>query len=159
MGARSTLGRAAARLTSGLLTKHLVAALLATAVDFALMMLLVELAGIGAEVATLAGALLGGITNFTLGRTWVYRAAGARAPADQALRYAAVSAASAGLNALGEHVVVAWAGAHYAAVRVLVSLVVSVCWGYPMQRYVVFARRAPSAEPASTVAVDHEASA
>ncbi len=140
MDARSTLGRAAARLSAGLLSKHLVASLLATGVDFALMMLLVDLAGLGAEVATLAGALLGGITNFMLGRTWVYRAAGARAPAEQAARYAVVSAASAGLNALGEHVVLAWAGTHYAAARVVVSVLVSVAWGYPMQRYVVFAR-------------------
>ena len=68
MGARgrSILARAVARLTSGLLTKHLVAALLATAVDFAVMVGLVELAGIGAEIATLAGAVLGGITNFSL---------------------------------------------------------------------------------------------
>lgn len=139
--ARSTLARVAARLASGLLTKHLVAALLATAVDFAVMGLLVELAATGAEIATLVGALVGGITNFSLGRGWVYRAAGARAPGEQAARYAAVSAASAGLNALGEHVAFVWAGSHYAVARGVVSLVVSVCWGYPMQRYVVFARR------------------
>jgi putative flippase GtrA len=159
MRARSLVERAAARITSGLLTKHLVASLLATAVDFALMMLLVEALGISAELATLAGALLGGITNFALGRTWVYRAVGARSPAEQAARYAIVSAASAGLNALGEHVVLAWAGAHYAAARALVSLVVSVGWGYPMQRYMVFARPAPAPTPTPAVAaaVDREA--
>jgi putative flippase GtrA len=156
MRARSMLSRATGRLTSGLLTRHLVASLLATAMDFALMMLLVEVAGLGAELATLAGAGLGAITNFSLGRTWVYRAAGARPPAEQAMRYAAVSAASAGLNALGEHVVLAWAGTHYAAARVVVSVAVSIFWGYPMQRYVVFAR---STLPAPAVAADHEASA
>jgi hypothetical protein len=72
------------------------------------------------------------------------------------MRYAAVSAASAGLNALGEHVVLAWAGTHYAAARVVVSVAVSIFWGYPMQRYVVFAR---STRPAPTVTADHEASA
>ncbi len=155
MSGRSLLSRATARLTSGLLTRHLVAAWLATAMDFALMMALVELAGIRAEIATLAGAGLGAVTNFSLGRSWVYRAAGARPPAEQALRYALVSGASAGLNALGEHLVLAWAGAHYAVARVVVSLAVSLLWGYPMQRYVVFAR-AP--RPAPAVAGDHEAS-
>lgn len=140
MRERSLLSRATGRLTSGLLTRHLVASFLATAVDFSLMMLLVELAGLAAPLATLAGAGLGAITNFSLGRTWVYRAAGARPPAEQAMRYAAVSAASAGLNALGEHLILAWAGAHYAVARVVVSLAVSLFWGYPMQRYVVFAR-------------------
>jgi len=130
-----------------------VASLLATAVGFALMMLLVELLGLSAESATLAGAGLGAITNFSLGRAWVYRAAGARPPAEQVARYAAVSAASAGLNALGEHIVLAWAGAHYAIARVVVSAAVSVLWGYPMQRYVVFSAPAPA------VAGDHEASA
>jgi putative flippase GtrA len=153
MEARSLAGRAASRLASGLLTKHLVASALATAVDFALMVLLVEVAGIRAETATLAGAALGGITNFMLGRTWVYRAVGARAPAEQAARYAAVSAASAGLNALGEHVALAWIAGHYAAARVVVSLVVSVGWGYPMQRYMVFARRpSTSGAPRSAAA-------
>ena len=153
---RSTLSRVTGRLASGLLTRHLVASFLATAVDFSLMMLLVELAGLAAPLATLAGAGLGAITNFSLGRTWVYRAAGARPPAEQAMRYAAVSAASAGLNALGEHLILAWAGAHYAVARVVVSLAVSIFWGYPMQRYMVFARPTP---PAPAVAADHEASA
>jgi putative flippase GtrA len=157
MSARSRLERAAKRFTSGLLTRHLVAAWLATAMDFALMMLLVELAGLSAEMATFTGAGLGAITNFSLGRTWVYRAAGARPPAEQAMRYAAVSAASAGLNALGEHVVLAWAGTHYAVARIVVSATVSVFWGYPMQRYVVFARPAPAV--AVAVEGDHEANA
>lgn len=159
MGAQSILARATTRLTSGVLTRHLMASWIATAVDFALMLLLVELAGVRADVATLAGAALGAVVNFSLGRTWVYRAAGARSHAQQALRYAAVSATSAGLNALGEHVLLAWVGSHYAAARVVVSLAVSLLWGYPMQRYVVFARPAPAAEAVPPVAVDHEASA
>jgi putative flippase GtrA len=159
MGARSTALHATTRLTSGVLTRHLAASWIATAVDFAVMLLLVELAGVRADVATLAGAALGAVVNFSLGRTWVYRAVGARSRADQAVRYALVSATSAGLNALGEHVLLAWAGTHYAAARVVVSLAVSLLWGYPMQRYVVFARPAPAADPAAPVAADHEASA
>ena len=99
MSAQSILARGTTRLTSGVLTRHLMASWIATAMDFAVMLLLVELAGVRADVATLAGAALGAVINFSLGRTWVYRAAGARTRAQQALRYAAVSATSAGLPA------------------------------------------------------------
>ena len=48
------------------------------------------------------GATCGGVTNFQLGRRWIFRATTGTS-AGQAIRYALVSAASAGWNALGEH--------------------------------------------------------
>ncbi len=120
-----------------LFAKHVAAAFSATAVDFAVMILLVEIFAVKPAVATLAGALCGAVTNFSVGRVWVYRSTDARAP--QAARYAVVSAMGAGWNALGEHVALAWLGAHYAAIRLVISFAVSLFWSYPMQRYVVFA--------------------
>jgi putative flippase GtrA len=146
---------AAAGAPLALISRHLIAALVATAVDFTAMVGLVELAAVPAALAALAGGLLGGLTNFALGRRWVYRAT-AGAPAPQAALYAVVSAMSACLNALGEQLLLTYSDAHYAAARVAVALTISVLWNYPMQRYVVFAsprRGAPGA--CGSAAIDH----
>lgn len=134
-----TRGRSIA-LTLG---RHQVGALVATCVDFAMMTLLVE-AGLASPVpATLAGASVGAVTNFMLGRLWVFDArTGPAAP--QAVRYGVVAAASAGLNALGELLMHERLGVHYVAARVVVAIAVSVAWNFPLQRYFVF--RAPPSE-------------
>jgi putative flippase GtrA len=109
----------------------------ATAVDFAVMIALVERLGVSPVAGTVVGASLGAITNFSLGRAWVFRRHSGHWAA-QGARYAVVAAASAGWNALGEHLVHDVAGMQYVAARVLVSIVVSLLWNFPMQRRFVF---------------------
>jgi putative flippase GtrA len=119
------------------LGRHQVGSLVATAVDFGTMILCVEALGVSAVAGTALGASLGGVTNFALGRTWIFRNHSGRL-GGQALRYAVVSAAGAGWNALGEHVVHDRAHIQYILARALVSIVVSLLWNYPMQREFVF---------------------
>jgi len=119
------------------LGRHQLGSLVATAVDFGTMIAFVELVGISAVRATALGAALGGIANFALGRTWIFRHQSGRL-GGQAARYALVSAAGAGWNALGEHVVHDRAHIQYIAARALVSIFVSLLWNYPMQREFVF---------------------
>jgi putative flippase GtrA len=119
------------------LGRHQVGAAVATAVDFTAMILLVERLGVSPVIATALGASLGAVTNFLLGRTWIFRRQTGHWAA-QAGRYAAVSAASAGLNALGEHVVHDVARVQYVVARVLVSLAVGLLWNFPMHRCFVF---------------------
>jgi putative flippase GtrA len=119
------------------LGRHQVAALAATAVDFAAMIVLVERLALSPVTGTAIGASLGGITNFVLGRRWVFpRHSGHWAA--QSSRYAVVSAAGAGWNALGEHLVHDVAGMQYVLARVIVSIGVSLLWNFPMQRRFVF---------------------
>jgi putative flippase GtrA len=119
------------------LGRHQLGAVAATAVDFAVMIALVERFGVSPVVGTAAGATLGAFTNFALGRIWVFpRHSGHWAA--QAARYALVSAASAGLNTLGEHLVYDVARLQYVVARVLVSIAVSLLWNFPMQRRFVF---------------------
>jgi putative flippase GtrA len=123
-----------------MLGRHQVAALVATAVDFATMIALVELAGARAPVATAVGACSGAVTNFALGRTWAFGARdGAIGP--QAARYAVVSSASAAWNAFGEWLAHDVANVPYVLARACVALVVSLAWNYPMQRWFVFRHR------------------
>ena len=120
-----------------LLGRHQIGSVVTTVVDFGVMVLAVELLRISAVLGTVLGSAAGGITNFQLGRHWIFDA-GQGNVAGQAVRYALVSGASAGLNALGEYVVHVQLGVGYLPARAIVAVVVSLCWNFPMQRYFVF---------------------
>lgn len=121
----------------GLLGRHQAAAIISTAVDFSTMVLSVELFHLPPVAGTVAGASCGAITNFQLGRRWIFRALHEGA-GPQALRYALVSAASAGLNALGEYVAHNLLGINYILARTVVAVAVSLLWNFPMHRHFVF---------------------
>jgi putative flippase GtrA len=120
-----------------LLGRHQIASLVSTAVDFGLMVLAVELLHLPAAIATLLGATCGAITNFQLGRHWIFEARHEGA-GSQAVRYALVSGASAGLNALGEYAAHDVLGLQYLAARAIVAVAVSLFWNFPMHRHFVF---------------------
>jgi putative flippase GtrA len=119
------------------LGRHQLGAMAATLVDFGAMILVHEKLGLSPTLATAIGAALGGITNFTLGRAWVFRNHSGPIHG-QAVRYALVSAGGAGWNALGEQIVNGGAHVQYVLARALVSVAVSLLWSYPMQRRFVF---------------------
>jgi putative flippase GtrA len=125
------------------LGRHQIGSIVATCVDFAVMTLLVELLRLPPAVATALGATCGGVTNFILGRRWIFKAHDLDI-GPQALRYASVSATSAALNAGGEQLVYGYFGVQYIVARAIVSILVSILWNYPMQRGFVFARKASS---------------
>jgi putative flippase GtrA len=123
-------------------SQHQIASILATGVDYSIMILCVSVCGLSPVVGTVLGASCGAVTSFTLGRHWVFRA-GAGELRGQALRYALVSLVSLLANAAGESVVV-HTGAQYVVARVAVSIVVGMAWNFPLHRYFVF--RSPPAD-------------
>jgi putative flippase GtrA len=126
------------------LGRHQVASVLSTAVDFGTMVAAVELLRFSAEVGTAFGAACGAFTNFQLGRHFTF-SVGARGDhvGLQALRYAGVSAASAGLNVLGEYGLHERLGIQYFWARTVVAVAVSLLWNFPLQRHFVFRAAAP----------------
>jgi putative flippase GtrA len=125
------------RKSLGLLARHQTGALTASAVDFLMMICWVELR-LGSSVSgTAVGAASGAITNFLLGRRWIFQA-GNRSAARQAFRYALVSAGSLGLNSLGQYLALRVIGLPYVLCRVIVAAIVSVCWNFPLHRRFVF---------------------
>jgi putative flippase GtrA len=135
-----------------LLGRHQIAAAAATAVDFATMIALVELAGMHPPFATVLSASAGGVTNFTLGRLWAFRSIHRGSLGSQAARYALVCAGGALLNGSFLAAVLAVVqGASppldsqlYVFVRAVVSLLVSLAYTYPMHaRFVFRATRGP----------------
>ena len=125
--------------------RHNIVSVLATAVDFATMIGLVELLRFSPVMGTVVGAAAGGITSFTLGRHYTYRSQ-TDPVSGQMLRYSLVSGASLGLNALGEHLILMLLASHYVLGRILVATTVNNAWNYPMQRMFVFVHRKPAKE-------------
>jgi putative flippase GtrA len=119
------------------LGRHQLGSLIATLVDFGTMIACVELLHLSAVLGTGIGAAMGGVTNFSLGRSWIFKNQSGKI-GGQALRYALVSGASACLNALGEHLVSDLGHVPYISARAVVSIFVSLLWNYPMQREFVF---------------------
>lgn len=125
------------------LLRHQAGAGVATAVDFAAMIACVEAGLLAPVAATAVGAAAGAMTNFSLGRRWIFAARGGGV-APQAVRYALVSAASLGWNALGVHALHGLLGAPYVAARAIVALAVSVLWNYPLHAKFVFRPPGPA---------------
>jgi putative flippase GtrA len=117
--------------------RHNSASLIAAAVDYLVMILCVELGGLGPVAATPIGAFSGAVVNFTLGRWFTYKTTEVSAPR-QALRYTLVSAGSLGLNTAGEYLFHRVLGLEYVLARVISSVIVSNAWNFPLQRYFVF---------------------
>ena len=121
-----------------LLGRHQVAALLATGVDFAVMIALVEVVKLSPPVATVLAAICGGVANFVLGRTWAFRDVHTGSLASQASRYAAASLGGALLNGLLVAALLAVATVPYVLARALVSALISVAYTYPVHTRFVF---------------------
>jgi putative flippase GtrA len=122
----------------GLLGRHQAAAALATACDFASMIALVELARLSPPTATMLSAALGGIVNFTLSRTWAFRARHEGTVRSQALRYGVVSLGGALVNASALALVLRAIALPYPIARVAVSIAVSLLYTYPLHTRFVF---------------------
>ncbi|HVK68020.1 MAG TPA: GtrA family protein [Polyangium sp.] len=111
---------------------------LATALDFAVVQMLMIGTGAPPPLATGIGCVAGGIVAFTLSRVWAFEAeAGPRG--SQAMRFLFVSGSSAALNAGGVAVLLFLPAMNDRLAWVLTRLVVFVTWNYPLLRDHVFA--------------------
>jgi putative flippase GtrA len=120
--------------------RHHTTAIISTIVDYSVMVATVELVGIGPVAATPIAAFAGAVTNFTLNRSFTYRA-GHKAIGGQLWRFALVSGCSLGLNTLGEFLFLKVPHLHYFLARVITSTIVSNVWNYPLLRFFVFSER------------------
>lgn len=117
--------------------KHHATSILSTIVDYGVMIACVELLHLRPVTATVAGAALGAVTNFTVNRRFTYEAHDVRV-SSQAWRFVLVSGTSLALNAAGEHLFNGVFGVQYMLARVITSTIVSNAWNYPMLRFFVF---------------------
>lgn len=116
--------------------RALVASALAAAVDFAVLVLLVEGAGWGAVPAAVAGYLAGGVLQYVLCAVWVFPAA----PQNATLGFTAfliLSLGGLGITWLCMEVIHEWAGINYALAKV-VALGLAFWWNFLSRRYWLF---------------------
>jgi putative flippase GtrA len=130
-----------------MLDRHQTVAISSTNLDFLMMISWFEMR-IGSSVSGAAvGAASGALTNVVLGRQWIFQA-GHRSAAGQAFRYALVAAGSLGLNSLGQYITLRVIGFPYVLCRVIVAVLVGVCWNFPLHRRFVFAGGGREGPPA-----------
>jgi putative flippase GtrA len=128
--------RVTVALLMSFLRSQLVAGL-ATAVDFGVMVGLVEKLHVYYLLATALGAVSGGITAFVCNRHWSFLASHGRI-SRQALRYAIVWAGSITLNCVLVWAMTDGASLQYAWSKVLTAIAVGSCFNFPLHRWYVF---------------------
>lgn len=109
---------------------------IATAVDFALVLALVEWVGLLPAWATVVGCVLGAVVNYSINRVFTFKSRDA--VARQMARYAVVSGTSALLNAGGVALMTLHPQLAYVVGWWLVRGVVYFAWNLPLQRDYVF---------------------
>ncbi len=125
------------------IARHQAGALASTTVDFGVMIAVVQGLGLSPVAGTVAGAAVGAGFNFALGRRWIFHTGDPVRMRHQVVRYGIVSLASLLLNALGEFAVHDLLRVQYVAARLVVAILVSVAWNYPLHRAWVFAPSRP----------------
>ena len=116
--------------------RNQVAALVATAADFLLVLALVANAGVFPWFATIVGCGLGAVVNFSINRIWAFKSAGSLLP--QISRYSFVSLTSALLNGGGVAIILLLPSLDYRLAWIVVRVMVALVWNYPLQRDYVF---------------------
>jgi putative flippase GtrA len=113
------------------------ASLIASLIDFLVTVLAVEVLGMVYVAATVTGNISGGVSNFLLGRQWVFDAADKQAK-KQAFRYLLVWCGNLALNAGGMYLLADYWHVNYALSKVLVSVLVGISYNYLLQKTYVF---------------------
>ncbi|MBC3540990.1 GtrA family protein [Rufibacter sediminis] len=113
------------------------ASLIASGVDYLVTIFAVEVAGLWYVAATVLGTICGGITHFSIGRTWVFQAAHKNIPT-QATKYFLVWNGSLLLNASGVFLLTHYLGLNYIFSKVTVSLLVGFFYNFILQKRYVF---------------------
>ncbi|WP_374166717.1 GtrA family protein [Arcticibacter sp. MXS-1] len=117
--------------------KAQVASLSGTIVDFLTTLVSVELFHVWYVAANIAGNVCGGITNFYLGRNWVFNSRDKKVYV-QGIRYIMVWGGSIALNTSGVFALTHFLEINYIISKVVVSLVVGFSYNYFLQNYFVF---------------------
>lgn len=113
------------------------ASLTATAVDFALTIVLKEFLAVGYLLASILGTISGGGVNFLMNRSWVFKAKDGRIHF-QAAKYILVWLGNLVLVSGGVLVLTRYGCINYIVSKVTTSLLVGVFYNYVLQKRFVF---------------------
>lgn len=106
--------------------------------DFLVLVFCTEILGIYYVISTFFGAMTGATVAFLLGRNWTYFNKEGRI-SQQGMRFIMVVSGSVLLNTSGVFLFTDILKVdHYTISKVMVAVLVGVCYNFPMQRYFVF---------------------
>jgi putative flippase GtrA len=111
-----------------------------TVIDFAVLVLLVELTGLSIPVSAFLAASAGAVVCFLLNKHLAFRDRTPVTP-QQIGRFGLVAVAAALLMGLAMRIVAVDLSVPYPAAKALCAALVFVAWTYPAQRRLVFAHR------------------
>ncbi len=117
--------------------KAQLASLIASIVDYWCTIIAVELFGIWYVWASAIGTMIGGITNFSLGRNWVFRNKD-KTRHVQLFRYAMVWTGYLALTTFGVFLLTHYTHINYIVSKAMVSLLMAISYNYPLQKKFVF---------------------
>ena len=117
--------------------KAQIASLIASIIDYWCTVISVEIIGIWYVWASAIGTVIGGITNFSLGRNWVFRSRDKRRQS-QMIKYIIVWTGDLILTTSGVFLLTHYTRLNYVISKVMVSLVMAISYNYPLQKKFVF---------------------
>ncbi len=121
-----------------LFLKAKAASSIATGSDYLVTIVLKEWLQLWYLAAVGIGMIVGGVVNFSLGRSqWVFQAS-QKSVSEQAVKYLIVWAGNFVLVWIGVYGLSEWAGLNYMISKTIVSLIVSVTYNYVLQKDFVF---------------------
>lgn len=109
----------------------------ATVADFSMTVILKEVFHCWYLVASVSGTVTGGVVNFLMNRSWVFRAHGKKIH-HQALKYILVWAGNLLLVSGGVFVMTSYGGFSYIVSKITISLIVGFFYNYMLQKKFVF---------------------
>jgi len=117
--------------------KYNVVAVLATAVDFSVLIVLTEIAQFWYLISAFLGAVAGGCVGFVLERNWTFMSTTGPI-SKQAVRYILVSIGSILLNTGGLYLLVELSELAYIYSKIIVATLVGVGFNFFMHKYYIF---------------------
>jgi putative flippase GtrA len=117
-----------------------IASLVASLVDFWVTIILKEWMGFWYVAASATGTTLGGVTNFVIGRQWVFKSFNRQAEI-QLLRYILVWLGYLILTTSGVYLLTHYTPMTYLISKVIVSLFMAISYNYPLQKKFVFSKK------------------
>jgi putative flippase GtrA len=113
------------------------ASFVASSTDYLFTVFLVELLGFWYLAGSTTGTIIGGITNFWMGRHWVFKG-GERERNIQLFRYFLVWTGYLLLATSGVYLLTHFCSFNYLVSKVSVSLFLAITYNYPLQKRYVF---------------------
>jgi putative flippase GtrA len=119
------------------LFRHQIAGLIATSVDFGILILLTEVFDLWYVFSTAIGALLGATTNFFISSYWAF-AGSINSITNQMYKYILVSAGSLALNVLFVYILTDLIHFDYKVSKIIVAITIAWTYNFLLMRYYVF---------------------